>query len=247
MYTASDTFLVADCHLDGSRPQVSELFIQFLQTIEGAGQLWILGDFVEYWLGDDAGNPELNAVLDALKKRIESGTDVHFMHGNRDFLLGARFGEQLGATVHKDDELNITLPNDERVLLLHGDTLCTDDVEYQKLRQLLRSDQWQKPFLNQSISERIETAKSLRDKSRDATADKSQTIMDVNTEAVSDAFMRTGVTTLIHGHTHRPNTHSSTINEKPCTRMVLGDWHDDHAMVAHASPIGLELVQYPFR
>jgi len=243
---SNDTFLVADCHLEGSRPRVSELFIQFLNDIKGAGQLWILGDFVEYWLGDDAGNPELNSVFEALSALVHAGTSVNFMHGNRDFLLGDEFGKQFNTTVHRSDELCIRLPNNETVLLLHGDTLCTDDVEYQKLRQMVRSDEWQQPFLNQSISERKATAQSLRDISRDATAGKSQTIMDVNPHAVAEAFSRTGVNTMIHGHTHRPNTHQPLSHAEDYVRMVLGDWHDDHAMVAHANSHGLSLRRFPF-
>lgn len=235
---------------------MSDLFIEFLNHIEGAGQLWVLGDFVEYWIGDDAGDPTLNPVFDALRARIAAGTRVDFMRGNRDFLLGSTFGEHINATVHKDDELKVTLPNNETVLLMHGDTLCTDDVDYQRLRQMLRSDAWQEQVLNQSIAERIETAKSLREKSHDASAGKSASIMDVNEKAVIDTFTRNDVSTLIHGHTHRPNTHQHGIDlpndiaqhndaERTITRMVLGDWHDDHAMVAHASPTGLELVRFP--
>lgn len=225
---------------------MSELFIQFLNDISGAGQLWILGDFVEYWLGDDAGNPELTSVFDALRSLVKTGTRVDFMRGNRDFLLGDEFGKQFNARVHKSDELCISLPNDETVLLLHGDTLCTDDVEYQTLRHMLRSDEWQQPFLNQSISERAAIAQSLRDKSRDATAGKSHTIMDVNADTVTDAFSRTGVSTIIHGHTHRPNSHQHIHGGENYTRLVLGDWHNDHATVAHASPEGLSLRRFPF-
>ncbi len=245
VFQPHDTFLIADCHLDGSRPGVNELAIEFINAIEGAGALWVLGDFVEYWLGDDAGNPALDAVFDALAARQAAGTNVHFMHGNRDFLLGQAFAQRLGAQVHADDEIQIPL-SDETVVLMHGDTVCTDDVEYQKLRQLLRSTQWQQPFLAQSIAERIETAKSLREKSRDATAGKSQSIMDVNDAAVLETFERTGVKTLIHGHTHRPDEHTHIVDDTACRRIVLGDWHDDHAMVVHSSPQGLQLKRFPF-
>jgi len=246
MYNANDTFFVADCHLEGSRPLMSELFIQFVSHIQGAGQLWILGDFVEYWIGDDAGNPELASVFDAISALSAAGTRVDFMLGNRDFLLGDDFARQVNARVHKDDELLIDLPNNDKALLLHGDTLCTDDVEYLKLRQMLRSDEWQKKTLSQSVQDRIATAQSLRNTSKAASADKAQAIMDVNDQTVTDAFTRHRVNTLIHGHTHRPAHHQHTSGGQASVRMVVGDWHDDHAMVAHANPDGLQLKRFPF-
>lgn len=248
MFSSNDTFLIADCHLDGSRPGLSNLFIQFLDAIEGAGELWILGDFVEYWLGDDAGNPALSPAFEALAARQAAGTNVHLMHGNRDFLISQHFGDQIGATVHTNDEKLIQLGN-ETVLLMHGDTLCTGDTEYQKLRSLVRSEAWQKHVLSLSIQERIEKAKSMREQSQVATADKAHGIMDVNEEVVRDTFKRTGARTLIHGHTHRPNTHQHELGGPDDghnnahsdghrdgftgERIVVGDWHDDHAMVAH--------------
>ena len=245
MFSASDRFLIADCHLDGSRPGLNTLFTEFLHAIQGAGELWILGDFVEYWLGDDAGNPALNPVFDALAATQAAGTDVHLMRGNRDFLLGESFAERLGVKVHTADEVLIPF-GDENVLLMHGDTLCTDDADYQQLRRLLRSEKWQQHFLSLSVQERIETAQELRSQSKAASADKSQDIMDVNDQQVRDTLARTEVHTLIHGHTHRPNTHALDVNAKRCERIVVGDWHDDHAVVAHSSGDGVCLRTYPF-
>ena len=245
MFNQNDTFFIADCHLDGSRPGLSALFTQFLDAITGAGELWILGDFVEYWLGDDAGNNDLNPVFDALAARQAAGMCIHLMHGNRDFLIGQDFGDRIGAAVHTDDEQLIQL-GDESVLLMHGDTLCTDDTDYQQLRRMLRSNDWQQNFLSLSVDERQETAKSLRDESRTATSGKSQGIMDVNESAVHDALTRTGVHTIIHGHTHRPNTHTKAVNGHNVTRIVVGDWHDDHAMVAHSTGTNVRLRRFPF-
>lgn len=245
MFNANDTFLIADCHLDGSRPGLSALFTQFLQAIEGAGELWILGDFVEYWIGDDVGNPKLAPVFKALAERQAAGTAVHLMHGNRDFLLGHSFCESLGATLHTDDELLITIGS-ESVLLMHGDTLCTDDVDYQQMRVMLRSADWQTRILSLSAEERHQAAQSLRQQSKAATADKSDGIMDVNDAAVHDAFERHGVNTLIHGHTHRPNTHEHQINENSVRRLVLGDWHEDKTIVAHSAGVGVALKTFPF-
>jgi len=248
MFDSRDSFLIADCHLEGSRPGVTALLLSFLNTIQGAGALWILGALVEYWLGDDAGDPQLDGVFDALNTLNNTGTSLHIMHGNRDFLLGQRFGERIGAQVMSEDELSVQLGS-ESVLLMHGDTLCTDDTDYQNLRTLLRSSQWQEQFLSLSVPDRIEQAKQLRDKSRDATASKSQSIMDVNDQAVTQAFTRANVNTLIHGHTHRPDTHSLTINNVNRQRLVLGDWHDDHAWVAHVRNGGetaVRLKRFPF-
>lgn len=245
MFTEQDTFFIADCHLDGSRPDVSALACEFFKAIEGAGALWIVGDFVEYWLGDDAGNPQLNHVFDAVAKLASLGTTVTVMHGNRDFLLGDAFGQRIGGTVLSDDATVTQLPQGP-VSVMHGDTLCTDDVGYQQLRTLLRSSAWQTDFLGKSVAERVETAKALREKSQSATAAKTDGIMDVNAVAVEDAFLASNTRTLIHGHTHRPNTHELEINAQACRRIVLGDWHSDHARVAHSSPSGIALKTFPF-
>lgn len=246
VFNSNDTFLIADCHLDGSRPEITELFTQFVGAIQGASALWIVGDLVEYWLGDDAGNPALHSAFEALSIRCSEGTEVHLMHGNRDFLLGQQFADSIGASLHTDDEVRLNLGRDEQ-LVMHGDTLCTDDVDYQRLRTLLRSSQWQDTFLALSVPERIEAANALRDKSRDATAEKNQTIMDVNNDAVVSCFERTTTGTLIHGHTHRPATHEHFIKGETHQRIVMGDWHDDHAMVVHHGRDGLSLRRYPFK
>jgi len=246
------SFLIADFHLDGSPPAVSALLINFLKTIEGADELWILGDLVEYWLGDDAGNAQLDNVFEALAALHASGTALHLMHGNRDFLLGEEFAQRIGASLHRQDELLAAIGN-ETLLLMHGDTLCTDDDDYQTLRETLRSPAWQQNFLGLTIPKRIEMARTLRAQSRDATAVKNDDIMDVNNEAVVAALQRQNITTLIHGHTHRPQTHSHSVDGQERQRLVLGDWHDDHAFVVHlCMPAGqsceanINLVKFPF-
>lgn len=245
MFTEQDTFFIADCHLDGSRPDVSALACQFFATIEGAGALWIVGDFVEYWLGDDAGNPALTNVFDALASLAASGTHITVMHGNRDFLLGDTFGQRIGGTVLTDDVCVTQLAHGP-VTVMHGDTLCTDDIGYQELRTLLRSSAWQTDFLAKSVAERIEMAKALREKSQDATAAKTDGIMDVNPSAVNSAFLTHNTPVLIHGHTHRPKTHELEINGAVHHRIVLGDWHADHAQIAHSNADGIALKRFPF-
>ncbi len=245
MFDSSDTFVIADCHLDGSRPELTRLFIQFIYDIQGAAAVWIVGDFVEFWLGDDAGNPALKPVFDALSAIQSNGTDVHLLHGNRDFLIGHEFAASIGATLHTDDEVHIELGG-EPVLVMHGDTLCTDDLDYQRFRAMVRSAPVQAAFLAKSVPERIEEVKARRRDSRDESAAKTDDIMNVNQDTVVERFANASVRTLIHGHTHRPATHEHTVNGQRCQRMVVGDWHEDHAMVLHHNSDGFQLRRYPF-
>ncbi|MBX2837588.1 MAG: UDP-2,3-diacylglucosamine diphosphatase [Gammaproteobacteria bacterium] len=240
------TLFIADLHLDASsRPDTCTLACRFFQEAAGADALYILGDFVEYWLGDDMGNPGLASVFDALEQLGTSGTALHLMHGNRDFLIGETFAEQVSATLHRDDVKAFNVASGESALLLHGDTLCTDDVDYQKLRRLLRSELWQQQFLSLSPEERLLEAKKLRDASKAALADKQTEIMDVNQQAV-DALMQTHAShTLIHGHTHRPADHVWNSDDASYRRLVLGDWQADHAKFVRYD--GLDFTLETFR
>lgn len=225
---ASRTLFIGDLHLDAARIGTRALSIRFFEHAEGANALFILGDFVEYWLGDDIGAPSLSPVFDSLRALSKTGTAIHLMHGNRDFLLGDSFATDIGATLHREDVIEIQLAG-ERLLLLHGDTLCTDDVDYQQLRLLLRSDPWQRQFLELTPEERIAEAQKLRDASKEALSEKNATITDVNAQAVSSLFTSSGCKTIIHGHTHRPADHELRLNGDYHRRMVVGDWHADHA------------------
>ena len=235
---ANETLFIADLHLAADRPAVSALALDFLAGARGAGALWILGDLFEVWLGDDVIDPAHAATIDALTALADAGTAIHLMQGNRDFLLGEAFAARIGGELHRDDELVVELgaERDESVLLLHGDTLCTDDVDYLKLRRTLREETWQTRFLSGSAEERIAAAQALRERSREAVAGKSDEIMDVAPDAVQAAFARSGCATMIHGHTHRPADHHRpdrrAAGEVAGRRLVLGDWHDDHARYA---------------
>jgi len=217
--------LISDLHLAPERPATIELAHQYLKKAHGASALFIIGDLFEYWLGDDAIDPTMQPTIDALQAVSQSGTAIYLMHGNRDFLIGEQFAKQISATIIADDEVVFQM-NDQAVTLLHGDTLCTDDHGYQQLRTLLRAEAWQQEFLNKTVPERIEMAAQLREKSREAVADKSMSIMDVNADAVNAAFEKHATPIMIHGHTHRPYDHQGVQR-----RIVLGDWHEDHAMV----------------
>ncbi|NND91473.1 MAG: UDP-2,3-diacylglucosamine diphosphatase [Granulosicoccus sp.] len=223
--TGSHLF-IADLHLEPSARRISRLAMRFFAEAHGIRQLYILGDLFEYWLGDDAGLLLYENELRALRQLSDSGCKVTIMLGNRDFLLGDEFARHIGATLVTADELVITL-GETPVLLMHGDTLCTDDTDYQRFRQSLRKPRWRTQFLEKSIDERREQAEALRVASRGASRAKPAEIMDVNCQAVSERLSANGCQILIHGHTHRPAEHMRA--QTDTTRLVVGDWHKDHA------------------
>ena len=249
---ACHTYFISDLHLDPDRKDTIALSLRFFAHVNGAQALFIMGDLFEYWLGDDGADPRLNAVYDAIADVSQSGTAVHLMHGNRDFLLGEQFAAQVGATLHRDDHLQVDF-GVARFSLLHGDTLCTDDIDYQRLRAMVRDAQWQSDFLGLSIEERIAQAQALRDKSRKAVSSKSVGIMDVNHDAVLKHNSQFPNNTLIHGHTHRPFDHAPQLNKtlafscEPASslrRVVLGDWKPEHAMIARFDGRALLFEQF---
>lgn len=223
------TWFISDLHLDAKRPAMATLLLAFLQSLHGkADALYILGDFFEYWIGDDALQTPAGAVflpiVQGLRAVKESGVPVYFAHGNRDFLAGEAFAEQAGCQLLPEEQV-VDLYG-VPTLLMHGDTLCTDDVDYQQLRQQLRDPQWQQAFLALSLPERIQQAEALRAKSKEAMQGKAEVILDVNQSAVEAVMQRHGVSRLIHGHTHRPAIHDFRLTEKPVQRIVLGDWYE---------------------
>lgn len=216
---------ISDLHLTGERPATNRLFLDFLESqASDAKALYILGDLFEVWLGDDLILPEYQPVIGALKRLTDSGVTVYVMHGNRDFLVGTEF-EKLTGTKLVDDPAVIDL-HGYPTLLMHGDTLCTDDLSYQQFRQMVRNPAWIADILGKSPEERIAIARDLREKSQEATSEKAETIMDVNPQTVEETFRNQKVEWLIHGHTHRPAIHELTIDGLPVRRMVLGDWDE---------------------
>ena len=218
---------ISDCHLCDSRPHITQAFITFLaNTAASAQALYILGDLFEYWAGDDAIATGLHQpVIQALKKLNATGVQIFLMHGNRDFLLGEEFCNITGIKILPDPSL-VTLFG-KPVLLSHGDALCTDDVAYQAFRAEVRSTTWKTQFLSQPLTKRIAYIEQLRAKSEQEKSSKSMEIMDVNGNAV-DALLRKFAypPLFIHGHTHRPNTHTHIPDQKRCERWVLGDWYE---------------------
>lgn len=224
------TLFISDLHLSPERPDISKQLHRFLAgEARDAEALYILGDLFEVWLGDDLVLPEYRDALQGLKALTDSGVPVYVMHGNRDFLMGEQFCRDTGCTLI-DDPTVIDLYGTP-TLLMHGDTLCTDDTAYQEFRRMVRDPDFQRGFLSKSSEERIETARQYRENSRNAMAEKSEEIMDVNPQAVIDAMKKAGVTHLIHGHTHRPAFHKLGINGQPAQRIVLGDWYAQGSML----------------
>ncbi|BBB26319.1 UDP-2,3-diacylglucosamine diphosphatase [Amphritea japonica] len=230
---------ISDLHLYSGRPDLTRALLHFLSTTaQDCDQLYILGDLFEAWIGDDFIPDDLQPVIDSLSKLSHSGCQIYFQHGNRDFLIGSQFAELTGAKLLGDSEI-IQLASGS-ALLMHGDQLCTDDLEYQALRQQLRSPQWQAAVLAKSVPERLEMAKQLRMASDTHTAGKAMTIMDVNPQAVADAMTAATTDLLIHGHTHRPAVHQLDNNKR---RIVLGDW-DRTGWYLEASEQGEQLIEF---
>jgi UDP-2,3-diacylglucosamine hydrolase len=224
------TLFISDLHLSGERPAINERFFEFLRTQAArAAALYVLGDLFEYWIGDDEldatdGDPLARQVAAALGAVSRGGVPVAFIHGNRDFLVGARFCTASGARLLEDP--SVEKIGGVRTLLMHGDTLCTDDHDYQAWRRTARSRAWQQEFLAQSLPERRSALQALREKSKEVVGTKPAEIMDVNDTAVREALRTHGLTRLVHGHTHRPARHALEVDGRRCERWVLPDWYE---------------------
>ena len=216
---------ISDLHLTDSRPEANEKFIALLEgKARSARALYILGDLFEYWIGDDDLVDPFNAIVAGLLRDLAGrGVALYLMHGNRDFLIGRRFCDVTAAKL-LDDPSVIEIDR-EKVLLMHGDALCTDDHDYQAWRRTARSAAWQREFAAKSLVERRRAIGALREKSKQVIQAKPAEIMDVNDGAVREALRRHGVTRLIHGHTHRPGQHALEVDGRRCERWVLPDWY----------------------
>ena len=225
------TLFIADLHLDASRPQITQLFETYLASdeVRRADALYILGDLVEAWIGDDD-DAELPARIAAATRAVrDAGVPVYFMAGNRDFLLGQAFADRAGLTLLDD---GVVHPIQGRpTLLMHGDVLCTDDIAYQAVRQQVRTPEWAAQILAMPLEARRAFAAKAREDSKAHTGSTMESIMDVNADAVADAMRKAGVTRLIHGHTHRPAIHRFELDGKPAERIVLGDWYEQGSVL----------------
>ena len=224
------TLFISDLHLEASQPEIGEQFLSFLQAeARGAEALYILGDLFEVWLGDDDPNPYYATIKTALRELADAGVPMYFMHGNRDFTIGKDFAAETGVEILVDPTI-VDLYG-ESVLLCHGDSLCTDDVEYQQVRAMTRNPDWQAMMLAKSIEERIAFAMQAREDSKARGESVSDEIMDVNQDAVIALLREHGVATLLHGHTHRPAIHDVDLGDRSAKRIVLGDWYEQGSIV----------------
>jgi len=224
------TCFISDLHLCESRPALNEVFFRFLrEEAPRAEALYILGDLFEYWIGDDDMASPLNqAVVSGLANLSKSGTRTFFIHGNRDFLIGDRFAK--AARLKLLAEAEVVNLYGQRTLLMHGDTLCTDDVDYQRFRVMVRSHAWQTAFLAKPLAQRRAEVENMRRQSEALKQTKSTDIMDVSEKTVRDSLRIFACPPLlIHGHTHRPRKHQGTVDGVRFTRHVLPDWREDSA------------------
>ena len=221
---SNQTIFLSDIHLCESRPRIIDAFVSFLSKLTNeVDALYILGDLFEYWIGDDSRQHE--NVIKALKKLTNQHIQVFLMHGNRDFLIGSAFEKKTGAVLLNDPIL-VEIYG-KKVLLCHGDTLCTDDIEYQSFRDKIRSESWKNEFLKKSLAERVSIANEFRKESELNKKKKSVKIMDVNLDEVNRTLIQFNYPDfLIHGHTHRPNQHSINLDGHQIQRIVLGDWYE---------------------
>lgn len=226
------TLFISDLHLCAARPQITRIFFAFLdREARAAEALYILGDLFEYWAGDDDMREGFNAeVCGALARLGAHGVPTHFIHGNRDFLIGDEFAAGTGITVLEEP---ITVPiAGSPTLLLHGDVMCTDDLAYQQFRRQVRSEQWQRQFLGLPLATRKQKIEEVRQLSESAKQSKAAEIMDVNAGAVAETFRRHDYVRMIHGHTHRPAQHWHEVDGRRCERWVLADWYEGGSYLA---------------
>jgi UDP-2,3-diacylglucosamine hydrolase len=211
---------ISDLHLSENTPSVTEGFFEFLKTAaQELSHLYILGDLFEAWVGDDDDSQHAMSVMQKINHATRNGLEIFFIHGNRDFLCGQKFAEQSNLTLLPDPFfLNFF---DQKIALSHGDNFCTEDLEYIKFKKEVRSEKWQQEFLQKPLDDRLNIASNMRDASQKNNSNKDISIMDVTPNAIQEFFVEHRIDLLIHGHTHRPNTHQ--INSG--TRIVLGDWH----------------------
>lgn len=233
------TLLISDLHLNAQQPEITAQFLAFLERVAAhADALYILGDLFEYWAGDDDLGDPLNRTVTAALGRLRH-TKRYFLHGNRDFLIGAKFAEACGVQLLSDTH-HIELYG-VPTLLLHGDTLCTDDARYQAFRKQVRDANWQAQFLANPLAQRKAMIEDLRKMSEQEKGAKSAAIMDVNLASVENALRAHDYPRMVHGHTHRPARHMHAVDSHQCERWVLPDW-GEHSGYLRVTKDGCEAV-----
>ena len=234
------TYFISDLHLERIESPITNIFTAFLDDLNQNDSLYILGDLFESWIGDDNVSELSQYISDRLLMLSERDISVAIMHGNRDFLIGEDFCK--ASSIKLINDPRIIEIDTKKVMLTHGDELCTDDNEYQAFRSVVRNPLWQKDFLNFPISKREKIAGEAKDASKDSKDNKAMEIMDVNTDAVLKAFNDHDIEIMIHGHTHRPNIHKVSNEGKNLTRYVLGDWSKNSAIILKWNEAEVELM-----
>ncbi|WP_062569842.1 UDP-2,3-diacylglucosamine diphosphatase [Pseudoalteromonas arabiensis] len=239
------SYFIADLHLTENRPDITAAFFDFLDNKiinDDVDALYILGDFFEVWVGDDYQTDLSKSVAARLGLVSESGTEVFFIHGNRDFIMREGYAKSASMTL-LPEQVVIDLYGTPTVIL-HGDEMCTQDVEYQKFRKKSRGWWWPKLMLAMPLWYRKKIARNAREKSKQSQAGKALEILDVTEDAVLAMFEKHQVANMIHGHTHRPNVHHYRVNNKTLTRTVLGDWYEQGSYL-RVTPANQELISSP--
>jgi UDP-2,3-diacylglucosamine hydrolase len=240
---AGNTLLISDLHLDPTAPGIARQFTEFLRgPARAARALYILGDLFEVWLGDDDPDPAARAIVGELRALTDAGVPLYVMHGNRDFLIGSRFAADTRGTLLADG--TVVELHGERVLLLHGDVLCTADTNYQRLRRWLRNPLSLFVLRHMSLDARRGLARRLRAGSQMHVGATATEIMDVTPSVVVATLQRADVQTMVHGHTHRPAIHRFEVDGRPARRIVLGDWYAQGSVLEWRDD-GVELRALP--
>lgn len=237
----TQTLFISDLHLDPARPAIAAQFERFLEDIAPRSEaLYILGDLFEYWVGDDGLALPFPARIAESLRPLAARVPVRFMHGNRDFMVAQGFADATATRIIADPAV-IDLYG-RPTLLMHGDTLCTDDKPYQAFRAQVRDPAWQRAALARPIAERLAIAQGMRAESEGANQAKAMDIMDVSRDAVERAFEESGCDVMIHGHTHRPGRHQYRVAGRERVRWVLPDWYERGGYL-EASPAGIRAIE----
>lgn len=237
------TLFISDLHLEPKRLDITNTFLTFLkQKAQQADALYILGDFFEVWIGDDEKSVFHQTIIDALKQLTENGLPVYFMRGNRDFLIGEAFIQATGCRFLPDPTL-IDLYG-KKILLTHGDALCTSDYKHQQFRKYAQNPTYNRFFLCLPLFIRRAIARWIRGASQKHTAGMPYQVMDVTQTAVEEQMREKNVTLLVHGHTHRPAIHEFLLDKKPARRVVLNDWHNRGGALVYKESGEISLLEW---
>jgi len=242
MQISSKSIFISDIHLTQNNELIKNSFFSFLDNFpEEVNNLFIVGDLFDLWIGDDVRNELVEDLHLKLRKITNNKKNIFFFHGNRDFLVGESFCKASNMKlIHNPMVFEFF---GYKTLILHGDQLCTEDIDYQNFCKIVRNEQWQSEFLSLSIPERLKIAQNVRKESSVSLANKDDYITDVADRTVLKYFEKYKVTHMIHGHTHRPKIH---LVENNFSRLVIPDWNNNYWGYISSSQNGFahNLIKY---